>query len=398
MFNFSDKVHELFVTYFDNSKNLLNKNLIAVILVLMAFGWIVSSSASIGHYNNLDKSISQAKYIIFALFIAAVIVSVKSTIYKKIAPWVYILTLILLILILVTPIGVEVNGSKRWLKIWVQFQPSEIMKLSIIFITANALIKSQTTLPRLSLHPFSKKIGFWRFVKLFEVLVWLILPIGLIMAETDLGASILIALISLAMLFSAGFYLKQIGIIALISLLLGVVYALSELVRLKRIAGFLQDEIWLNTSAAAVQTQQALIGIARGDWFGVGLGNGIQTYKKLNESHTDMIFSVVGEELGIIGMLFVVLMFAYIVFKCFMIAKQALLINNKHNAYIAFGICAWLSLQFGVNVLVNLGLIPPKGFALPLISYGGTTTLMIITALAVILRIDIDNKIQQKLC
>ncbi|SHN92364.1 Cell division protein FtsW [Bathymodiolus heckerae thiotrophic gill symbiont] len=163
-------------------------------------------------------------------------------------------------------------------------------------------------------------------------------------------------------------------------------------VRWIRMTEFWQIDLWVNDSAKVYQTKQALIGIARGDWTGVGLGNGIQKYTKLPEPHTDMIFSIIGEEIGIIGMLFVIFIFGFIVLKGFKIAKDALKHKRKYSSYVGFGICTWLSLQFSVNIAMNLGLIPPKGFPLPLISYGGSSMIFVLIALGILLRIDMENR------
>jgi cell division protein FtsW len=165
-------------------------------------------------------------------------------------------------------------------------------------------------------------------------------------------------------------------------------------VRFKRLTEFWQSDIWHNNSDKVIQTKQALIGIARGDWFGVGLGNGIQKYTKLSESHTDMIFSVIGEELGAVGMLFVIGLFAYIILKGFKITEEALKKDKQYSAFISFGISIWLFLQISVNISMNLGLIPPKGFALPLLSYGGSSLLFALFSMGLLLRIDMENRSQ----
>ena len=151
-------------------------------------------------------------------------------------------------------------------------------------------------------------------------------------------------------------------------------------------------DIWNSEDPRLDQTKAALIGIARGDWFGTGLGGGIQKYGLLPERHTDMIFAVIGEELGILGMLFVILSFAYILTKGFNIAKLALKKGRKYSSYVVFGICTWFAMQITVNIGMNLELLPPKGFTLPLISYGGTSMIFTIISLAIILRVDMENK------
>jgi cell division protein FtsW len=215
----------------------------------------------------------------------------------------------------------------------------------------------------------------------------------LIMAETDLGATIIITITALTMLFVAGTYIKELLITggALFGAAGVYIYFLSP-VRLNRLFEFWKTDLWMNDSDKVYQTKQALIGIARGDWTGTGLGAGIQKYTKLPESHTDMIFAIIGEELGIIGMLFVLFCFAYIIGKGFDIAKEALKHGRKYSSYVAFGVCTWFSMQTGVNIAMNLGLIPIKGFTLPLISYGGSSMIFSMVALAFLLRIDMENR------
>ena len=156
--------------------------------------------------------------------------------------------------------------------------------------------------------------------------------------------------------------------------------------RLDRLTSFYKD--WTQVH----QTYQAMIGIARGEWFGTGLGGGIQKYTLLPERHTDMIFAVIGEEIGILGMLFVILSFASILTKGFNIAKLALKKGRKYSYYVVFGICTWFAMQITVNIGMNLELLPPKGFTLPLISYGGTSLIFSIISLAIVLRVDMENK------
>ena len=149
--------------------------------------------------------------------------------------------------------------------------------------------------------------------------------------------------------------------------------------RLDRLVSFWSEDLWRD-DAKIYQTQQALIGIARGDWFGTGLGAGIQKYYLLPERHTDMIFAVIGEELGVLGMLFVLFSFLFILLKGFSISKVALQKGRLFSSYVVFGICTWFAMQITVNIGMNLGLLPPKGFTLPLLSYGGTSMIFSIIA------------------
>jgi len=289
-------------------------------------------------------------------------------------------TLILLTLVFIPYIGAgKIGGSYRWINVGLfNFQPSEMMKLAMILFMAGFLIHQEKEVTG-SLTGIGKTLI-------------IVASSGLLtMLETDLGATIIITLTALGMLFIAGSFFKE-SLMAVAALLGGfsIYIYVFDPVRLERALSFWLNDLWGKDGVH--QTKQALIGIGRGDWTGTGLGAGIQKYTKLPESHTDMIFAIIGEELGVIGMLFVLFSFAYIINKGFNIAKEALKHGRKYSSYVAFGICTWFSMQVGVNIAMNLGLMPIKGFTLPLISYGGSSMIFSIIALAIILRIDMENR------
>jgi cell division protein FtsW len=305
--------------------------------------------------------------------------------YKKYAKYFFVFTLVCLALVfLPEPIGRTVNGSTRWINFVVfKFQPSEMMKIAMILYMADFLVRHEKDVKK-------------PWMGLIKTLIIIGLADVLLLLEMDLGATIIISLTALIMLFAAGVYLIQLtlvgsGLISMVGIWL-YIDGLNGGVRWARMTEFWQIELWSNNSEKVYQTKQALIGIARGDWTGVGLGNGIQKYNKLPEPHTDMIFSVIGEEIGIVGMLFVIFTFSFIMLKGFKIAKDALKNRRKYSSYVGFGICTWLSLQFSVNIAMNLGLIPPKGFPLPLVSYGGSSMIFVLIALGILLRIDMENR------
>jgi len=259
------------------------------------------------------------------------------------------------------------------------FQPSEMMKIVMVLFMAGFLTRQEKDL----------KDPWLVLSKTLLIVGLAVIPIIL---EIDLGATIIITLTALSMLFAAGTYLKQLILVGGLFFTGAGVFIYFDEVRRARMFEFWQEDLWSNSSAKVYQTKQALIGIARGDWTGTGIGAGIQKYSKLPEPHTDMIFSVIGEELGILGMLFVLFAFAYIIGKGFNISKQALKNGRKYSSYVAFGICSWFCMQISVNISMNIGLIPPKGFTLPLISYGGTSMIFSIISLAIMLRIDMENR------
>ena len=365
---------------FDQTGQSPNKNLLLAIMALIAFGWIMSFSASLGHFNSYSFAIKQGFYIGVGAFIGFFILKTPISFYKKHATKFFIAALVLLTLVFVPYIGAgKINGAHRWINVFglFNFQPSEMMKLTMILFMAGFLVRQEKSVTN-SISGIGKTL----------------LIVGasgaLTMAETDLGATIIITLSAFSMLFIAGSYVKEL-FFAFGGLLTGLsIYVYLDPTRLERWLSFWINDLW--GKEGVLQTRQALIGIARGDWTGTGLGAGIQKYSRLPESHTDMIFAIIGEEIGIIGMFFVLFSFAYILGKGFNIAKEALKHGRKYSSYVAFGICSWFSMQTGVNIAMNLGLIPIKGFTLPLISYGGSSMIFSIIALAIILRIDMENR------
>jgi cell division protein FtsW len=361
--------------------------LLTTILVLITLGWIISFSASLGKFGSYSFVLKQSLSILIGLVSGLVILNLKTSHLRKISPVLYFLTLILLAAVfLPSPIGVTVNNSTRWINLVVyNFQPSEMMKIVVILFMAGFLVRQEKDLK----HPW---------LVLSKTLLIVGTPAILLMLEIDLGAAIIVTLTALSMLLVAGTYLKQLWYVGFtLFSAAGIYITFFDTVRKERMFEFWQEDLWTNSSARVYQTKQALIGIARGDWTGTGIGAGIQKYSKLPEAHTDMIFSVIGEELGIIGMLSVLFAFAYIIGKGFNIAKHALKNRRKYSSYVAFGICSWFSMQISVNIAMNLGLVPPKGFTLPLISYGGTSMIFSIIALAILLRIDMENRAEYQI-
>ncbi|MEO1916928.1 MAG: putative peptidoglycan glycosyltransferase FtsW [Candidatus Thioglobus sp.] len=356
-----------------------DKKLLITILVLMAFGLIMTFSAS-AHLEGTPKVIKQGIYIGLGLIAGFFVLKTPISFFKKHSGIAFIVTLILLTLVFIPYIGAgKIGGSYRWINVGLfNFQPSEMMKLAMILFMAGFLIRQEKEVTG-SLTGIGKTLI-------------IVASSGLLtMLETDLGATIIITLTALGMLFIAGSFFKE-SLMVVAALLGGfsIYIYVFDPVRLERALSFWLNDLWGKDGVH--QTKQALIGIGRGDWTGTGLGAGIQKYTKLPESHTDMIFAIIGEELGVIGMLFVLFSFAYIINKGFNIAKEALKHGRKYSSYVAFGICTWFSMQVGVNIAMNLGLMPIKGFTLPLISYGGSSMIFSIIALAIILRIDMENR------
>lgn len=358
-----------------------DKSLLSVILALLIFGWIMSFSASLSYFSSYSFFAKQTLFILMGLSSGLIILNTPISVLQKYSIPLFILTLILLMVVfLPSPIGHEVKGSTRWINfVYFKFQPSELMKLSMVLFMAGFLIRQEKDIRK----PW---IGFIKTIAIIGITGLLIL------LETDIGATLIIALTAMAMLYAAGSYIKQLTIVTTILFLLMAIVASLIPNRVERFMSFWTDDFWNDANPKLDQTKAALVGIARGDWFGTGLGGSIQKFKALPERHTDMIFAVIGEELGFIGMLFVLLSFLYILLKGFAIAKTALHKGRNYSSYVVFGICTWFSMQITVNIGMNLGLLPPKGFTLPLLSYGGTSMIFAIISLAIILRVDMENR------
>ena len=362
------------------TKQMPDKSLLSAILLLIIFGWVMMLSSSLAHFSSYSYFMKQTLFIIMGLSAGFITLNTPISVLQKYSIPLFILSIILLMVVfLPSPIGHSANGSTRWINfVYFKFQPSELMKLSMVLFMAGFLIRQEKDLRK----PW---IGFLKTLLIIGIADLLIL------LETDLGATLIVSLTALAMLFAAGSYLKQLGIVTFSLFALVGIIIINYPNRLNRLVSFWSEDLW-RSDAKIYQTQQALIGIARGDWFGTGIGAGIQKYYLLPERHTDMIFAFIGEELGILGMLFVLFSFLFILLKGFSIAKIALEKGRSYSSYVVFGICTWFAMQITVNIGMNLGLLPPKGFTLPLLSYGGTSMIFSIIALAIILRVDMENR------
>ena len=363
------------------TKQMPDKALLSSILALIIFGWLMSFSASLAYFSSYSFFFKQTIFIGAGLFAGLIMLNTPISTLQKYSIPLFILSLILLTVVFFPPpIGHTVNGSTRWINfVFFKFQPSELMKLSMVLFMAGFLIRQEKDIRK----PWK---GF------LKTLVIIGIADVLLLLETDFGATLIISLTALAMLYAAGVFLKQLSIVtAGLFAFVGIFIFLNPN-RIARLTSFWVDDFWGSTDAKVHQTQQALIGIARGDWFGTGIGAGIQKYSLLPERHTDMIFAVIGEELGVVGMMFVLLSFLFILLKGFKIAKVALQKGRYYSSYVVFGICTWFAMQITVNIGMNLGLLPPKGFTLPLLSYGGTSMIFSIIALAIILRVDMENR------
>ncbi|MEC5215843.1 cell division protein FtsW [Actimicrobium sp. GrIS 1.19] len=366
--------------------------LVWVVLLLMLFGMVMVYSASISlpdspkyaHYKNAHFLIRQASFIAISLFAGLLAFRVRIETWQRWAPYLFVGTLILLLLVLIPGIGKGVNGAKRWLSFKVfNLQPSELMKLFVVLYAADYTVRKQQFMHKLTkgFLPMAAAVGC----------------VGLLLLlEPDLGAFGVIVCIAMGILFLGG--INGIwfgGIGATLVATFSLVIMLSPW-RRERIFAYLNPWTEENSLGKAYQLSHSLIAFGRGELFGVGLGGSVEKLHYLPEAHTDFLLAVIGEELGFVGVLVVVVMFYWLVKRSFDIGRQAIAIDLTFAGLTAKGIGIWIGVQAFINMGVNLGLLPTKGLTLPLMSYGGSGVLINCVGLAILLRIDYENRLRMR--
>ena len=356
----------------------LDNTLMLTVLTLLAVGLVMMASASISIADERMGSpfyyLQRQSILIFiGLAVAVLFFMVSLEHWERFSPLLLVIGFILLILVLIPGIGHEVNGSRRWLPLGItNFQASELVKLLVIIFLAGYLVRRIDEV-RHTMGGFIKP------------LVILALLGALLMAEPDFGSTVVILGTALGMLFLAGLPLSR--LIILFSIVAGLlaVLVVVEPYRMARMTSFMDP--WADPFGNGFQLTQALIAFGRGEWFGVGLGESIQKLFYLPEAHTDFIFSVLSEELGFVGGAFVILLFGLLVWRAFRIGNLALLNGQPFGGYLAFGIGIWVGMQAFINIGVNMGVLPTKGLTLPLMSYGGSSIVVMCMAMALLQRV-----------
>jgi cell division protein FtsW len=363
--------------------------LIWVTILLMLFGMVMVYSASISlpdspkyaAYKNSHFLMRQATFIVASIVAASLAFRVPIATWQKLAPYLFVFTLVLLILVLVPGVGKGVNGARRWLSFKMfNLQPSELMKLFVVLYAADYTVRKQQFMHKLTkgFMPMTLAIGF----------------VGLLLLlEPDLGAFGVIVCIAMGILFLGG--INGIwfgGIGATLVGIFSMVIMLSPW-RRDRIFAYLDPWSEENALGKAYQLSHSLIAFGRGELFGVGLGGSVEKLHYLPEAHTDFLLAVIGEELGFAGVLVVVVLFYWIIKRAFEIGRQAIAMDLTFAGLAAKGIGIWIGVQAFINMGVNLGLLPTKGLTLPLMSYGGSGVLINCVGLAILLRIDYENRV-----
>jgi cell division protein FtsW len=356
----------------------------AILLLSLGLVMVYSASISIAEAGRGTDGyaayflVRHGIYLAVGLLIGLIAFQIPMRLWQKYSLYPFLLGMALLTLVLVPGIGNEVNGSRRWLSLFiVNFQPSEFMKLFVVIYVANYTIQRAAYLDS--------------FRKGFAPILVVIMVLGfLLLREPDLGAFVVIAVIVTAVLFLGGMNLKLFA--GTIGLALAGLLALIwlEPYRWRRFTGFMDP--WDDPYGKGYQLSHALIAFGRGGWQGVGIGGSVEKLYYLPEAHTDFLLAVIAEELGFIGVVAVVILFTWLVIRAFVIGRQAATRERYFSALVAQGIGVWLGVQTFINMGVNMGVLPTKGLTLPLMSFGGSSIVANCIALAVLLRVDWENR------
>ncbi|MHB8472979.1 MAG: putative lipid II flippase FtsW [Gammaproteobacteria bacterium] len=355
--------------------------LLGAALTLLALGLVMVTSASITSADRLLGQpfyylLRQSAYIVVGLFCAYTVWRIPMSAWNKAGPVLLVIAYVLLLGVLIHGVGRAVNGSRRWIPMGLfNLQVSEPAKLFAFIYIAGYLVRRGDEVR-------GKIIGFAKPMALLAIMCILLL------LEPDFGASVVLLSTALGMMFLAGVQLWQFGALILTAGSAFAVLALSSPYRMARLTTFLDP--WADPFNSGFQLTQALIAFGRGEWFGVGLGGSIQKLFYLPEAHTDFLFAVLAEELGLVGVVSVIGLYMLLVWRSFVIAAAAQRAEQCFNAFLAYGIGLWIGLQAFVNMGVNMGVLPTKGLTLPLMSFGGSSIVVMCVAVGFLLRIDFE--------
>ena len=354
--------------------------------VLLLIGLVMVYSASIAIAEGSRFTGHQAHYFLVrqALFLAVgvacglIAFQFSMRQWQQFAPWLFVLGVMLLLIVLIPGVGREVNGAQRWIPLGpVNLQPSELMKVFAVLYAADYTVRK---LPDMG--------SFRRGV----------LPMGgvillagcLLLMQPDFGAFVVISVIAFGVLFLGGINLRVFVGLMTMAVVGFVILIVTSPYRVERMLGFLDP--WQDPFGRGYQLSHSLIAFGRGEWFGVGLGASIEKLFYLPEAHTDFILAVIAEELGFVGVLTIVVLFALLIHRAFAIGRDAINFERYFSGLVAMGIGLWIGVQSFINMGVNMGLLPTKGLTLPLMSFGGSALVANCIALAILFRVDWENR------
>ena len=361
--------------------------LVLVVVTLLMIGTVMVYSASISLADSPRYNVAPTHFLVrhllslgIAFCAAAIAFQIPIGVWQRLAPFVFVGSLALLVIVLIPGVGKGVNGAKRWIPLgFLNLQPSELMKVACVLYAANFTVRKQDYMNH--------------FGKGFLPMAFVMGAIGvLLLLQPDLGAFGVIVTISMGILFLGGVNGRLFtGITAALASVFVLVIWLSPW-RRDRIFAYLDPWSEGNALGKAYQLSHSLIAFGRGEWFGVGLGGSVEKLHYLPEAHTDFILAVLGEELGLVGVATVIVLFYWLVKRAFEIGRQAIALERTFAGLVAQGVGLWIGVQTFINVGVATGLLPTKGLTLPLMSYGGSARLSTLVAIAILLRVDRENR------
>ena len=366
--------------------------LVFVAMTLLLWGLVMVYSASVAmpdnpkfaRYEHTHFLLRHMFSLAVALVVAVLAFQIPMSTWEKLAPWLFIAALALLVIVLIPFIGRGVNGARRWISLGVfNFQPSELAKFAVLIYAADYMVRKMEVKER-----------FFRAV----------LPMGaalavvgmLLLAEPDMGAFLVIAVIAMGILFLGGVNARMFFVIVTIVILAFVVMIWASDWRRERIFAYLDPWSAQHAIGKGYQLSHSLIAFGRGELTGVGLGGSIEKLHWLPEAHTDFLLAVIGEEFGLVGVLVIMALFLWLIRRIMHIGRQAIAMDRMFAGLVAQGVGIWIGFQSLINMGVNLGALPTKGLTLPFMSYGGSAILMNVLALAVVLRVDHENRIMMR--
>lgn len=361
--------------------------LLWALFLLLGIGLVMVFSASIatadasqdyGH-NSHHYLIRQGVFMITGLVLGVVVMNVPINWWQKMAPILFVGGLLLLIVVIIPGLGHKINGARRWISLGgFNFQPSEVMKVLVPLYVADFAVRKADEMNN--------------FKRVFvPMLVVMILVGAILLQQSDYGSFAVMTATAISILWLAGINLPVFA--GTLGLFMGAltIFVMLSPYRMQRIDTFVNGP-WADPFGAGYQISHAFMAYGRGEWFGVGLGASIEKLLYLPEPHTDFILAVTAEELGFIGVVTVIGLIAYIVIRGFRIAKVAAQYERNFSALLTQGICVWLSIQSIINIGGSMGFLPSKGITLPFVSYGGSSMLVCCVALAIVFRVDYENR------
>ena len=363
--------------------------LLWVVVALLAWGLVMVYSASIampdnprfGKIASTHFLVRHVLSLVVGFVVALLAFQVSMATWERVAPWLFVVSIVLLIAVLIPHVGTVVNGARRWLSLGIMnFQPSELAKFAVLIYASDYMVRKMEVKER-----------FFRAV----------LPMGaavaivgvLLLAEPDMGAFMVVAVIAMGILFLGGVNARMFFLIAGVLVAAFAVMIASSPWRRERVFAYLDPFSEQHALGKGYQLSHSLIAIGRGEIFGVGLGGSVEKLHWLPEAHTDFLLAVIGEEFGLVGVLTLILLFVWMTRRIMHIGRQAIALDRVFAGLVAQGVAIWIGFQAFINMGVNLGALPTKGLTLPLMSFGGSAILMNLVALAVVLRVDYENKL-----